>query len=227
MGRIPEIGAMDDPGEVDSYDLLSRKYLGFVEKCFVVRAISLLKKTNFQVNPLVLDIGTGPANIPIQFARKLSGTRIIAVDLSPNMLKKARSNLKKAGVDNRIILICADAKRLPFKDESFQLVICHSTIHHLSDPMPAVREIIRVINRGSPYIIRDLRRPPSLILELYVQIFGLPYNRLMKKMYRESLKAGYTYKEMKELTNRIKGSIIRVRRFFITHVGIEGVRNKN
>lgn len=226
MDRIPEIGAMDDPCEVDSYDRLSKKYLGLVERLFVVRAFSLLKKTKARDNPLILDVGTGPANIPIQFARKVSSARIIAIDLSQNMLKKARSNIEEARLDNCIILICADAERLPFKDESFQIVLCHSTIHHLSNPLLAINEILRVVKKGSRFIIRDLRRPPSVILELYVLIFGLPYDWLMKKMYRESLKAGYTYKEMKELASRVKGAFVKARRFFITHVEMEGVRNK-
>jgi ubiquinone/menaquinone biosynthesis C-methylase UbiE len=226
MNRIPENGAMNDPDEVDSYDRLSKNFLGLVEKLFVNRAITLLKRSKLQENPKVLDVGTGTANIPIQFARKVPAAHIIALDLSNNMLKKARSNIKEAGLENRIFLICADANQLPFKDESFQLVICHSIIHHLSNPLPTIHEIIRVTNKGFRFIIRDLRRPPSLILELYVRIFGFHYDWLMKKMYRESLHAGFTFNEIKKITGSIKGAFIRARKFFITHVGFEGIRNK-
>ena len=144
--------------------------------------------------------------------------------MSLNMLKKAKSNIKETGLEDRIFLVCADADYLPFKNETFHFVCSHSTIHHLSDPLQAIHEMIRVLRKESRFIIRDLRRPPSVLLEMYVRIFGLPYDWLMKKMYRESLRAGFTFNEMKNISKSIKDAVVIARRFFITHVGIEGIR---
>jgi len=225
MKRVPETGAMNDPDEVNSYDRLSKQYLKLVERSFINRACSLLKKTNCSENPLVLDVGTGPCRIPIHFAGIMPSARFVAMDLSQTMLRKARSNIYKAGVENRIELLCAQADNLPFRDGYFDLVISHSIIHHLVNPLPAIGEIVRVTKRKCPFIIRDLRRPPFPFLELYVQIFGFPYDSLMKKMYRESLHAGYTFREMKGLAHRLRDVSVKARRFFITHVGIEGIRD--
>ncbi|HUU27995.1 MAG TPA: class I SAM-dependent methyltransferase [archaeon] len=224
MKRLPETGAMDLPEEVVSYDTLSKNFLGLVEKKFVRRASDLLSKTEHLNSPLILDAGTGTANIPLRFIHDLSPGRFVALDLSLNMLKKARSNVRDKGLQERIFLVCADAEKLPFRNDSFDLVYSHSTIHHLPDPLQAVSEMIRVTKRDSHFIIRDLRRPPALLLECYVRIFGFRYDRLMKKMYRDSLRAGYTYQEMKKLAKESENAVTKARRFFVTHVGLEGLK---
>ena len=226
MERLPETGAMVSAEEVEAYDRLSKKFLGLVEKKFVRRSLKLLNGKKVQEDTLILDAGTGTANIPIRFVRQLSSARLVAMDLSLKMLEQARSNIKNEGLEGRILLVCADAERLPFRNESFDLVFSHSTIHHLPRPIQAVTEIIRVTREGCRFIIRDLRRPPSFFLELYVHIFGFCYDRLMKSMYRESLRAGFTYKEMKNIASQVRGVVVKTRRFFITHVGLEGCRFK-
>ena len=226
MKRLPEDGAMVLPQEVESYDSLSKNYLTLVEKKFVGRLVELLPEEGCRRELPVLDVGAGTANIPIRLARGQSRLRIVALDLSWNMLHKARSNLSEAGLAGRILPVCARADQIPFKEESFDLVYSHSMLHHLPDPAVALNEVARVTASGRKFIVRDLRRPPALILELYVRIFGAGYDPTMKKMYRESLQAGYTFREFKELAGRIRNAAAAARRFFITHVSIEGKRLK-
>jgi len=222
MDRVPENGGMDDLCDIESYEILSKKYLRFVESRFVKRANHLFKKNNYSKHPVILDVGVGPAHIPVRFALEESTARIIGVDLSLNMLKKAKAKIAKAKLEKKILLVCADANNLPFIKDTFDFVYSHSTLHHLPNPYPAIQEMIRVLRKKSSFIIRDIRRPPSYLIEMYVRVFGFPYNKLMKKMYRESLKAGYTFNEMKQLSKNIKSAESKARKFFITHVGIEG-----
>jgi len=224
--RTPEIGAMDEPEEIDSFDRLSRRHLGVVERPFASRMASLLKKSNARGEPLVLDVGTGPASIPIRFLRKNRKARVVALDLSPNMLKRAKSNVSAAGLEGRLFLVCADAERLPFRDDTFDLVVSHFTIHHLPHPLTMLGEIVRVTREGCGFLVRDLLRPPPFLLELYVRVFGCRYDRVMKKMYRESLKAGFTFREMRELAEKTTGASVRAGRFLITEVGMEGVKSE-
>lgn len=223
MNRVPEYEPMDDPDEIEAYDTLSKRYLRLVENLFVKRARRLLNRN--VPHPLILDIGVGPGHIPVRFSRNNPSARFVAVDLSLDMLRKTRENIARAGLGNKILLVCADAKNLPFRDESFSFGYSHSTFHHMTDPCPAIREMIRVMKQKAKFIIRDLRRPPSPFFEWYVRIFGYPYNALMKKMYRESLRAGYTFGEMKRICRSIDSAECTPRRFFVTHVGIEGIKN--
>jgi len=224
--RTPEVGPMDEPEEVDSFDRLSSRHLGVVERPFVSRMVSLLRKSDARGKPLVLDVGTGPANIPIRFLRKNREARMVALDLSPNMLKKAKSNISAAGLEGRVLLVCADAQRLPFGDGTFDLVVSHFTMHHLSRPLAMLGEIVRVTREGCRFLVRDLLRPRPFLLEFYVRVFGCRYDRMMRKMYRESLKAGFTFREMRELAGKVNGASVRPGRFFVTEVGMEGVKTK-
>ncbi len=225
MERIPESGAIDSRDEVVSYDIVSKRFLRTVEELFVRRCLKLLAKVRKTKNPLILDVGTGTANVPIRMIHKLPPAVIVAMDLSLNMLERARQNIADEEHQDRILLVIGDAKNLPFKDDSFDLVYSHSMFHHLVDPLITVQGIIRVTKRGCCFIIRDLRRPPGFLLEWYVRIFGFRYDEIMKDMYRESLRAGFTRQEMAGIVGRIKGAVTRARSFFITHVGLEGVKS--
>ncbi len=223
MQRVPENGAMDDPGEVESYDRLSSRHLGLVERKFASRLLRILRRGARNHKPLVLDVGTGPGNIPLALARARDDIQVAAVDLSSGMLRLAREKFSAPGLAGRFLPVCAHSERLPFRDGTFSAVYTHSTLHHLADPRPSLDEIARTTAPGCPFLVRDLRRPPAPLVALYVALFGLGYDSLMKKMYRESLYAGYTFREMRAFAARISRAAARATRFFVTHVGIEGI----
>ena len=216
---------MDSRDEVVSYDIVSKKFLRTVEGLFVRRCLKLLAKGKNAKDPLILDVGTGTANVPIRIIRKQPSAVIVAMDLSLNMLERARQNIADEKLQGCILLVTGDAENLPFKDDSFDLVYCHSMFHHLVNPLIIAQGIIRVAKQGCCFIIRDLRRPPGFLLEWYVRIFGFRYDEMMKQMYRESLRAGFTRQEMAGIVGRIKGAVVRVHSFFITHVGLEGTKS--
>jgi len=79
----------------------------------------------------------------------------------------------------------------------------------------------RVVKDDGAILIRDLIRLPKLIIPLHVHILGLPYNKLMKKEYRDSIKAALSIDEWEDIF--LKSSISKAfkTRQFITHQGIE------
>ncbi len=225
MDRQPEHGAMDLPEEVESYDLLSRRYLGLVERRFTRRAGALMDRDGSPW-PLVLDVGTGPANIPVRFIREVRpGALVVAVDLSEKMLARARENIRQAGLQHCILPVLADSTALPFREGTFRLTLCHSMLHHLPEPLPSLQEMVRVTARTGTLLIRDLRRPPAWLVNWYVGLFGARYDSLMRRMYRESLHAGFTRRELRALARQVQGASLKVRRFFVTHFELEGRRS--
>jgi hypothetical protein len=71
-------------------------------------------------------------------------------------------------------------------------------------------------------LIRDLKRPKnSFQLWLFVTIFGKAYDDLQKKLYRDSLKAGFTEDEFREMSLQADIRDARIASYFPTHVGIE------
>ncbi|HLB76240.1 MAG TPA: methyltransferase domain-containing protein, partial [Candidatus Dormibacteraeota bacterium] len=100
----------------------------------------------------VLDVATGGGDIPRWLARRR--VELIAGDLHPQMLQLARK--WSAGLPIRFIR--CDARRLPFRDHSVDLVLCSLMLHHLTeaDAVCALKELARVARRR--LIVNDLRR---------------------------------------------------------------------
>ena len=140
MKRILEPEVMDIPEEAEAYDAMDHTE---VNTAFVEHVIELgASEGHF------LDLGTGPAHIPILLTQRRPKIRIIAIDLSVHMLKLGEEHVGEAGLADRISLEQVDAKYLPYPHKSFDGVISNSIIHHLPNPMPALREVSRVIRPG-------------------------------------------------------------------------------
>ncbi len=80
----------------------------------------------------VLDVGCGPGAFTFHLGRRAA--RVVGCDASPRMLRRA------AGME----VIQADATRLPFEDNSFDVTFEANLLHHLDRPANAVREMARV-----------------------------------------------------------------------------------
>lgn len=202
--------------EVMAYDLLVRKYFGILHAGFIETVINLSPPKG-----LFLDVGTGTGWIAIGVAGHNPATEVWGVDLSETMLKVAQKNAVERGVSDRTKFLIGDAKRLLFDDEMFDAVFCHNMLHHIPEPEILVREMSRVAKRNGAIIIRDLIRHNKLITEFHVNILGLPYNRLMKKEYRDSIMAALSKKEWAALFESVNIPSARLTQQFITHQSIE------
>ncbi|OGS13261.1 MAG: hypothetical protein A2234_03210 [Elusimicrobia bacterium RIFOXYA2_FULL_58_8] len=109
----------------------------------------------------LLDLGTGPCDLPIAICRRILGVKITAVELAPSMLKLASKRIARAGLAGRISLVKADAKATAFPSGAFDCVICNNLIHHIADPGLIFREIARLCRPGGGILLRDLRRPAN------------------------------------------------------------------
>jgi ubiquinone/menaquinone biosynthesis C-methylase UbiE len=109
----------------------------------------------------VLDVGTGPAQIPILLATRAEAVQAVALDAAAHMLALARRRLAATGLQRRVLLERADAKRLPHPAGAFDGVLSNTILHHIPDPVPFLREAFRVLRPGGAFLVRDLYRPPT------------------------------------------------------------------
>lgn len=109
----------------------------------------------------VVDLGCGPAGIPIRLARAELGCRVTAVDASPAMLALARRALESAGLSGRIALLEGRVPDLALEAGSFDAVISNSLLHHLPDPAVFWSEVLRLGRPGAALFVMDLFRPAS------------------------------------------------------------------
>lgn len=90
----------------------------------------------------VLEVGCGTGASTRYIAERF-GARVVAVDISPDMVGWARDRVARAGLDERVELRVADAHELPFDKDSFDAVVCESVTAFLDKPR-ALREFVRV-----------------------------------------------------------------------------------
>ena len=96
----------------------------------------------------VLEIGGGLGTDLAQFAR--NGAHVTDLDLSSGHLALAQENFRLRGLDGRFIH--HDAERLPFDDNSFDLVYSNGVLHHTPNTTAVVTEIKRVLRPGGKVI---------------------------------------------------------------------------
>jgi len=103
----------------------------------------------------VADIGSGTGFVAAGLAPLVK--RVYVVDGSAEMLEVAKKNLSAF---NNIEYHEADGASLPFPDDSLDAVFANMYLHHTTDPLAAIREMIRVLRPGGRLIITDMDEHP-------------------------------------------------------------------
>ena len=148
----------------------------------------------------ILDLGSGTAQIPIELARRASNAQITAIDAAESMLRFVRQHVTAANLGERIDLLMADAKRLPFESGSFSAVISNSIVHHIAEPRVVLEETVRVCVRGGLLFHRDLMRPENdARLEHTVKTYAGTATAYQRLLFSNSLRAALTVDEMRGL----------------------------
>ncbi len=191
LRRILEPEVMDTPDEAEAYDRMDH---GEVNRALVQRFVELGARGR------ILDVGTGPAHIPILVAAAIGDCSIEAIDAAHHMLAHGRRNVAREGFSHRIRLTLCDAKRLPFPDHSFDAVISNSIVHHIPEPSACFAEIARVVKRDGVILLRDLKRPfDRAELDHLVATHARDADDRQRGLFRDSLHAAFTLGEIRSL----------------------------
>ncbi len=97
----------------------------------------------------ILEIGVGLGSDHFRFAR--GGNRMTALDLSQEHLRQTQRHLELEGLTTTPVY--GDAEKIPFADESFDVVYAFGVLHHTPDTEAAIAEINRVLRPGGTAII--------------------------------------------------------------------------
>ncbi len=100
----------------------------------------------------VLDVGCGPGTITAGLAGYVCEGHVIGVDNADEVVEQARE--ENASVAN-VEFARADIYRLPYPDDTFDVVHAHQVLQHLAEPVAALREMRRVARPGGLVAARD------------------------------------------------------------------------
>lgn len=204
MNRRPEPEYMDDPAEADAY---ARADFADVNQAFVER---LLELTGPVERIRAVDLGTGPADIPIRVVHARPDWHVTAVDASQAMLDLARRDIEKAQLAHAVELVCADAKSTGLPPNTFDVVFSNSILHHVTDADAFWIEVERLAKPGALVFLRDLARPGTEdAARRIVEANSGDESPLLKEEFFRSLLSAYTPDEV---------------RFQLKHCGITGLQ---
>jgi ubiquinone/menaquinone biosynthesis C-methylase UbiE len=133
----------------------------------------------------LLDIGCGTGFV-VRAAKGIF-TKLYGMDISENILKAISSY--------GIYPVCADAKEVPFRNESVDVVVLFSVIHHFYDYRPILKETYRVIKPGGVlYIDHDMNKYFFNNFNFFINIYR-KLSRKVKIIENNNLKELYELSE--------------------------------
>jgi ubiquinone/menaquinone biosynthesis C-methylase UbiE len=110
----------------------------------------------------LLDVGSGPGTITVDFARRVAPGTVTGLDAAADVVEQARALGEAEGVEN-VTFVVGDAYETGFDDRSFDVVHTHQTLHHLGDPVAALREFRRVVKPDGVVAAREVDYAGTII----------------------------------------------------------------
>ncbi len=153
---------------------IGTSYIFLYEKALKRRGDNWSKIAEFSQlkgNEKVLEVGCGTGIGSISLAKKLPRSKIVGIDIFKGVSGKspesAMRNAQIEGVADRVDFRYGNALKIPYADETFDLVTMGSVLHELhseKDKTKALREIYRVLKPGGKFVTLEILRNKKLAL---------------------------------------------------------------
>ena len=144
----------------------------------------------------ILDLGCGPGDIPVRFARALPLCRITGVDASEPMIGLAGVAVKQAGLVDRIAFRCERFQGL-LLGELADAAVSNSLLHHVPNPLQLWYRLRQVVKSSSPVLVMDLLRPDSPEeAQAIVDRYAAQEPEILRRDFYRSLLASFTEDEV-------------------------------
>lgn len=145
---------------------------------------------------IALDIATGGGHVAKHLSKHVA--RVIASDLTKEMLDNTANHLKSY---ENISYKVADAEKLPFEDNTFDIVTCRIAAHHFPKPEKFINEVHRVLKPDGKFIFIDNIAPDNIMLDKFVNT--------LEKMRDYSHFRSHSILEWKDLFYKNKFTIVK------------------
>jgi 2-polyprenyl-3-methyl-5-hydroxy-6-metoxy-1,4-benzoquinol methylase len=190
MPRVLEPELMEDEAQVHAYAEadFSQENQGFVDRF----------REYFPdfAEGHVLDLGCGPGDICIRFARVLPGCRITGVDASAPMIRLAEKAVTQAGLSTRVSFRCERFQDVAGASQA-DAAISNSLLHHVPNPLQFWHKLRLTVKPSSPVLVMDLLRPESPeVAQAIVDRYASGAPDILRRDFYNSLLAAFTEDEI-------------------------------
>jgi cyclopropane fatty-acyl-phospholipid synthase-like methyltransferase len=195
MQRTPEPELMDDAEQALAY---ASADFGEPNQLFIDSFAELFPGF---AGRQVIDLGCGPGDITIAFARRYPACRVVGVDGAPAMLAHARQRLDSSGLSERVgfvqLLIDATSMARQRGLAPADAIISNSLLHHMAQADTLWQCIKALAGSHCKVLLMDLRRPASPAdARRIVQQYSADEAEILKHDFYNSLLAAYTADEI-------------------------------
>lgn len=195
MKRIPEPELMDDAEQALAYhradfSAAHGERVGIFRACF----------PGFEPDGAVLDLGCGSGDVLLRFARAFPRACFTGVDGSRAMLDLAAADIAAdPRLAGRVRLHRALLPDEELPRERWQLIMCHSMLHHLHQPAVLWQTIAREAPPGCAVFVADLRRPATALqAQAIVSERSAGEPEILRRDFYNSLCAAFEPEEVRE-----------------------------
>lgn len=139
----------------------------------------------------VLDLGSGAGFDAFLAANRVGKKgKVIGVDMTPEMIDKARANARKGGYEN-VEFRLGEIENMPAADNSVDVIISNCVINLSPDKKRVFKEAFRVLKPGGRLMVSDivlLKELPDFIRQSVAAYVGCISGAMLKNDYLETIK---------------------------------------
>ena len=145
-----------------NYDLMNDVMSFGIHRLWKQYAIDI---ANVKKGDAILDLASGTGDLIKLYHKKIGNSgRIVSSDINEAMLDEGKRNLINSGVLG-IVFVQANAEKLPFEDNSFDLVSIAFGLRNVTDKDKALSEMCRVLKPGGVLIVLEFSKTTNPVLE--------------------------------------------------------------
>ncbi len=159
------------------YDFLNHLLSLGIDRSWRRHTVELVPPTDDEP---ILDVCCGTADLALAYWRaNKGGVAIIAADFCRPMLKRAGKKCRRRKADDQITLIEADARQLPFPDDTFQIVSVAFGLRNVNNPNDGLQEMVRVCRPGGRVAVLEFSMPTEQPLRMF---YGFYFRHILPRV---------------------------------------------
>ncbi len=170
-----------------------------------------------------LDLGCGPGDISLRFARAFEGWTVHGLDGSRAMLRHGYEAVAQAGLEERVVLMKSYLPEGEAPAEQYDLVFSNSLLHHLPKAEILWQSVKRWGAPTAPVLVMDLLRPSNAAQARKLARAQMAYEpEVLQQDFHNSLLASYSIDEVELQLQEAELSHMQVRQVSDRHLVVSG-----